>query len=221
MRMVVESRIDTVVFDLGGVLIRIARSWKDAHLLAGFDDKHPGLVHQGLAKQSPRLAREHMSGTIDLTNWARAIKECSDNNYSVDDAIRIMDAWIIAEYPRIRSVIDTIHDAGIDTAVLSNTNARHWQLLGADDRSFNDYPNLAEIHQIHASHLLGHVKPDPEIYESFTKTANLGSARILFFDDTMLNIDAARHYGWAARHIDHTGDTAKQMLTALTHHRII
>ena len=81
-----------------------------------------------------------MSGTIDLTNWARAIKECSDDNYSVDDAIRIMDAWIIAEYPRIRSVIDTIHEAGIDTAVLSNTNARHWQLLGADDRSFNDYP---------------------------------------------------------------------------------
>ena len=219
--MAIESRIDAVVFDLGGVLIRIARSWKDAHLLAGFDDKHPSLVHQGLAKQDPLLARQHMSGTIDLNEWATAIKESSDHNYSVDDAIRIMDAWIIAEYPKIRNVIDTIHNAGVDTAVLSNTTARHWQLLGVADGSFPNYPNLAAIHQLHASHLLGHVKPDAEIYESFTKTANLGNARILFFDDTMLNIDAARHYGWAARHIDHTGDTAQQMLTALTHHRII
>jgi HAD superfamily hydrolase (TIGR01509 family) len=216
-----KPRIDAVVFDLGGVLVRIARGWDDAHRLAGFDADHPALAHEGFRAHGPRLAPEHMAGKTDPDEWAAAIEQTSDGHYSAEDAIRIMDAWTIEEYPGIREVIEAIHDAGIATAALSNTNARHWMLLGAHDESFTDYPTLGTLQQLHASHILGHVKPDHAIYDAFTEAADLGKARVLFFDDTKPNIDAARRYGWSARHIDHANDPAAQMLAALTHHRII
>ena len=135
--------------------------------------------------------------------------------------MRVMDAWTIEEYPGIAEVIDAIHDAGLATAALSNTNARHWELLGIADGSFRDYLTLQRLGQLHASHILGQVKPDIEIYDAFAEAAGLNGSRVLFFDDTMPNIDAARRYGWSARHIDYANDPAAQMMATLRHHRII
>jgi FMN phosphatase YigB (HAD superfamily) len=40
----------------------------------------------------------------------------------------------------------------------------------------------------------------------------------VFFDDLAENISAARACGWNAVHIDHTGDTAAQVLAGLRAH---
>lgn len=219
--MAAKTRIDVVVFDLGGVLVRIARGWNDAHQLAGLDADHPMLASDDFHPRSAEAAHAYQTGTIGFDEWADAVSAASDGSYSPDDAKRIMEAWTIEEYPGIRDVIDQIHDAGLATAALSNTNARHWELLGAHDETYSDYPNLGALQQLHASHLLGHAKPHPDIYEAFTEAADLGKARVLFFEDTKPNVDAARRFGWSARHIDYAGDPAAQMLGALRHHRIV
>jgi HAD superfamily hydrolase (TIGR01509 family) len=219
--MAAKTRIDAVVFDLGGVLVRIARGWNDAHRLAGLDPDHPMLESDNFHPRSADAAHAYQTGAMSFDDWAEAVSAASDGSYSPDDAKRIIEAWTIEEYPDIREVIDCIHDAGLVTAALSNTNARHWELLGANDQSYTDYPNLGAIQQLHASHLLGHAKPHRDIYEAFTEAADLGKARVLFFEDTKPNVDAARRYGWSARHIDYTNDPAAQMLGALRHHRII
>ena len=216
----VKSRVDVVVFDLGGVLVRIARGWNDAHRLAGLRADHPMLESEAFHERSAAAAHAHQVGAMGFEEWAEAVSEASEGSYSSEDAKAIMEAWTIEEYPGIRGVLDAIHEAGIATAALSNTNARHWELLGAHDGSHEDYPNLGVIQQLHASHLLGHAKPDAAIYEAFVEAAGLGKARVLFFDDTKPNVDAARRYGWAARHIDYAGDPAAQMMAALRHHRI-
>lgn len=219
--MVTKTRIDAVVFDLGGVLVRIARGWNDAHRIAGLPDDHPMLESDEFHERSAAAAHAHQIGEMSFEDWARAIVESSDGAYSAEEAKSIMDAWTIEEYEGIRDVLDAIHDAGLATAALSNTNARHWELLGVDDESYADYPNLGAIQQLHASHLLGHAKPHPDIYDAFVEAADLKKARILFFDDTKPNIDTARRHGWSARHIDYANDPAAQMLGALRHHRII
>lgn len=216
-----KTRIDAVVFDLGGVLVQIARGWDDAHRLAGFGDDHPGLNSESLRARSRHLANAHQRGEITPEEWAAGVAEASEGAYSTEDAMRIMDAWTIEEYPGIAEVIDAIHDAGLATAALSNTNARHWELLGPATGDFSDYPTLERLGQLHASHILGHIKPDIETYDAFSEAADLNGARVLFFDDNMPNIDAARRYGWSARHIDYANDPARQMMAALRHHRII
>jgi len=218
---VAKVRIDTVVFDLGGVLVQIARGWDDAHRLAGLDADHPGLDSEKFREHGPVLANAHQRGEITPEEWAAGIAETSGGSYSAEEAMRIMDAWTIEEYPGIAEVIDAIHDAGLATAALSNTNARHWELLGPATGDFSDYPNLERLGQLHASHILGEIKPDIEIYDAFTEAADLNGSRVLFFDDTLPNIEAARRYGWAARHIDYANDPARQMMATLRHHRII
>jgi putative hydrolase of the HAD superfamily len=218
---VAQTRIDTVVFDLGGVLVQIARSWDDAHRLAGFGADHPALASYSFLQDRTGLANAHQRGEITPEQWAAGVAETSDGAYSAEDAMCVMDAWTIEEYPGIGEVIDAIHDAGLDTAALSNTNARHWELLGIADGSFRNYPNLQRLGQFHSSHILGQVKPDIEIYDAFSAAADLNGSRVLFFDDTLPNIDAARRYGWSARHIDYANNPAAQMLATLRHHRII
>jgi FMN phosphatase YigB (HAD superfamily) len=219
--MAAKTKIDVVVFDLGGVLVRIARGWDDAHRLAGLADDHPMLTSEEFHPRGAAAAHAYQTGTMDFDEWAQAMVEASEGAYSAEDAKRVMEAWTIEEYAGIREVIDAIHDAGLATAALSNTNQRHWELLGAHDESYTDYPNLGAIQQLHASHILGEAKPDPAIFDAFTEAAGLGKARVLFFEDTKPNVDAARRYGWAARHIDYAGDPAAQMMGALRHHRIL
>ena len=216
-----KTRIDTVVFDLGGVLVQIARDWDDAHRLAGFDADHPGLTTDSFLQDRTGLANAHQRGEITPEQWALGVSTISKGAYSAEDAMLIMDAWTIEEYPGIAEVIDAIHDAGLATAALSNTNARHWELLGIADNSFRDYPTLQRLGQLHASHILGQIKPDIEIYDAFSEAAALNGSRVLFFDDTMPNVDAARRYGWSARHIDYTNNPAAQIMATLRHHRII
>ena len=216
-----QTKIDTVVFDLGGVLVQIARGWDDAHRLAGFDADHAGLGSEGFRTDGPRLANAHQRGEITPEQWAAGIADTSGGAYSPEDAMRILDAWTIEEYPGIAEVIDAIHEAGLATAALSNTNPRHWELLGAVSGDFANYPTLERLGQLHASHILGQIKPDIEIYDAFTEAAGLNGSSVLFFDDTMPNIEAARRYGWSARHIDPANDPPRQMMASLRHHRII
>ena len=216
-----KTRIDTVVFDLGGVLVQIARGWDDAHRLAGFDADHPGLTSDLFRENQRDLANAHQRGELTSDEWIEGVSEASGRAYSPEDAMAILDAWTIEEYPGIAEVIDAIHDAGLATAALSNTNARHWELLGAASGDFADYPTLERLGQLHASHILGQIKPDIEIYDAFTEAAGLNGSSVLFFDDTMPNVEAARRYGWSARHIDPANDPPRQMMATLRHHRII
>lgn len=49
---------------------------------------------------------------------------------------------------------------------------------------------------------LGHVKPERKIFEIATQAARVQPDKILFFDDSRVNVNAARDYGWHAEHFD-------------------
>ena len=72
------------------------------------------------------------------------------------------------------------------------------------------------VHHLHASHLLGLLKPDEAIYRAFERASGFDGTdgrpeEILFFDDLEENVEAARACGWSSVRVDHTGDPAEQM----------
>ena len=78
---------------------------------------------------------------------------------------------------------------GYRRAALTNSNALHWprvlsalQLGAAFDIQF-------------ASHLTGRIKPDAEAFEHALENMGCGPAQVLFLDDNVLNIEAARLVG--------------------------
>jgi len=119
-------------------------------------------------------------------------------------------AWLLGEYEGVADLVRGLHDAGVETACLSNTNHDHWEQMLA-----GEFPALRSLRHRHASHVLGLRKPDGAIYEAFERATSRTPDRIVFFDDLEENVFAARARGWRAVHVDHTGDTAAQIRDAL------
>ncbi len=80
----------------------------------------------------------------------------------------------------------------VDLAVLSNTNALHWQHQAdaAEVRGLFDRQYL--------SHEMGLIKPDAAIFEAVVADMDRRAEEILFVDDNQANVDGARSVGLAA-----------------------
>lgn len=218
-----------IVFDLGGVIVRICRSWEEGCRAAG--------VHLSPAWDDP-AARErrrelnslHQRGLMHSDDFYAAVAASVPGVYSADDIRRVHHAWTLDEYPGVAALVDDLHAADVITGVLSNTNHAHWlRLAPAPHLPAPEYPTPRRLRHVHASHLLGLAKPDQAIYHEFARRAGFlpgepGTGRgsqILFFDDLLENIDAARRAGWLGVQVDHAGDTAAQMRAVLREFRVL
>ena len=196
-----------VCFDIGGVLVRICRTWEEGCRAA----QVPVRPFAGDADHQERkrsLVAELHRGDIDDAAFHRELSKLFDHVWSVEEVARVDSAWLRGPYPGTVEVVAGLRRAGIATACLSNTSDGHWRRLLT-------YENVAGLGSRHASHLMGLAKPDPRIYAAFEAQMDLRPAEIVFFDDLQSNIDSAADRGWHAVRIDHEGDTAAQIRNAL------
>lgn len=203
-----HSPIKLVCFDLGGVLIRICRSWDEGCRAAGLDVRGAAVADPAGANGRRDLSRLHQSGKMACVEFFQAVSRASGDLYAAHEVERIHNAWLLGEYPGVHAVIDDIRHAGLRTAALSNTNLSHWIAL-------QRYPSISSLDFRLASHELGMVKPDEAIYREAERIFAVKAGHILFFDDLPDNIQAARRVGWDAVQIDHTADPAQQIRSAL------
>lgn len=202
-----------VVFDLGGVLIRICRGWMEACTLAGLPVRGESSSMTASGRRH-EWAEKHGIGSITSDEFFLRVAESMDHLYSPDEVRRVHDAWLIAEYPGVQRLILDIRAAGVTTGVLSNTNHAHWVRLTPPSLGGTDeFPAAGLVDHPHASHVLGLLKPHEAIYREFGRRVGYAGREpeILFFDDLEENVAAARALGWQSEQIDHTGDTATQM----------
>jgi glucose-1-phosphatase len=208
-----EHSIRLVCFDLGGVLVRICRSWEEGCQAAGLD------LREGFRDESHeprrRVAVDQLqTGDITPDDFWVVISECFNGLYTPDEIHRVHRAWMLGEYEGASSLVDSLNKAGHTTACLSNTNTVHWEdLLG--------YPALGALDHHHASHLMGLIKPDEEIYCQFERARDCRPDEILFFEDTAQNAAAANARGWHARVVDPQQETVPQMLAVLREYDLL
>ncbi len=204
-----------VVFDLGGVVVRICRSIKEAGDRCGIAVREEDITP---ARRAERRAihAEYERGRMGCDEFFVAIARTTGGRFTPEQFRAMHLAWIIDEYAGVSQLIDDLHGAGVETGVLSNTNASHWAQMQPmpDARGDVIAPKFATpakpMHK-HASHLLGVAKPERAIYEEFARRTGFRPQEIVFFDDLPENVEAARAAGWDARVVDHAGDTAGQM----------
>jgi len=206
--MSVPRDIRIICFDLGGVVIRICRSWTEGCAAAGIEPRHDQNTFAHCIDDWRALVTAHQTGRIEFRQYTERVSALIDNHYSADEIATIHRAWLIREYDGIADLIDELHTAGLETACLSNTNAEHW-------RQMRDNPAFSKLRHRHASFELGLHKPDPAIYRAFEQHTGLAGRQIVFFDDLQDNIHAARAHDWHAALIDPARDTAPQIRAAL------
>jgi len=159
----------------------------------------------------------YQRGAMNCRDYFQALSETTDGVYTPDEVERIHLAWTREEYPGVQRLIAELNALpGVTTACLSNTNHAHWQRLSGDDAR-GEYPAVRSLRHRLASHLMGCLKPDPAIYARAHDTLSEAHAgvRVVFFDDLLENVEAARAHGWTSVQVDPDGDTAAQMRAAL------
>lgn len=200
--------IRLVCFDLGGVVVRICRSWEEGCAAAGVTVPRSRRLDPTDYQLWHALTMLHQAGRMRLSHYAERVSRLFDGEISPDEVAAIHHAWMFEEYDGIGAVIDAVHASGRKTAALSNTTDEHWVRLEA-------FPTISRLHWRLASHQLGLCKPDPAIYRAAERRVGCRGGAILFFDDLEENVLAARAAGWQAECIDPLAPTAPQILDVL------
>jgi 2-haloacid dehalogenase len=182
--------IDTVVFDLGGVLVH----WNPRYLYRKlFDDEH---------------AMERFLADICTAEW----NEQQDAGRPFHEAT----ALLRAKHPQHAELIDafwlrweeTLGGANEATvAVLAELKARGTRLYALTNWSHETFPIAQRLYRfldqfegivVSGSEKL--VKPDPEIYRRLLQRYDIDPARALYIDDAPKNVTAAADLGMHAWH---------------------
>lgn len=206
-------RPDLVVFDLGGVLVRIARTWADACLAAGVDPT--GREDPLSPAQRDPWVDAYERGALARPAFVDGLVAATGGRYAADEVVRVHDAWLLHEYPGVGALLDALDVAAVPTAVLSNTNEAHWAAMFPGPAGPARFPSLARIHHPVASHRVGARKPEPAAFRAVEAVTGRRGPGVVFFDDLPVNVEGARRAGWTAHLVDPDGDPAAQVLAAL------
>lgn len=181
-----------VVFDIGGVMIEICHTWTQAREVAGFSGPAPELDR---LSHSPFLD-SYQQDDISLEEYCRVLGE--NLHITPDQALEVHKGILRREYEGLYSITEQLKAKGILTACLSNTAEIHWQEMHRADR----FPAFQLLDFRMASHREKMNKPDPAIYRRMEELAGVQSNQVLFFEDTLRNVEGARAVGWRVRQID-------------------
>lgn len=181
------DKIDTVIFDVGKVLL----SFEPRKIL---EEQFPGQteLHEKLLVKmfnSPYwVMMDHGTVTSQEAEIAMAGLETE-----LRPAIRhILDNWIDLK-DVIEEGVEALHACkahGKQLLVLSNYMSEPFAYACRKHSFFSLFDDMV------VSSRVGMVKPDPAIYQYVTERYHLDPARTLFIDDNPANIEAALHHGW-------------------------
>jgi glucose-1-phosphatase len=186
---VTADRIDLVLFDLGGVLIR------------------PGGV----------ASMRALSGiTSDEALWARWLScpwvrrfeagRCTPEEFAagvVDDwelelepaaFLQAFGGWPEPPFDGALELVEAVQ-ATVPAGFLSNMNSFQWA------GNYEGIPLTDAFAFRFLSFELGLVKPDAAIFEAVAARLPVPRHQVLFLDDNAVNVDAAAAAGFAARHV--------------------
>ncbi len=184
------------VFDFGRVVFR----WRPDALVAG------ALPHRLTGQQDVRHWVDQIfqaydgdwqdfdRGTVEVPDLARRIS--ARTGLSEDDVLAVVAACLpeLAPIPDTVAWLHRLHAQGRPLHYLSNMPepmARHFE-------ETHDFMRLFESGVFSARAKL--VKPEPEIFTHAARVFGRAPADLLFLDDHLPNIVAARAAGWQAVH---------------------
>jgi FMN phosphatase YigB (HAD superfamily) len=195
----VEHTIDTLILDLGGVLIDVdygasARAFA-AHGVADFEHAY------SKAKQTDVFDRFE-TGELDPAGFRDAVRELLGSNLS-DTVIDASWNAMLGSIPPQRIALVHQLEERFPVLLLSNTNAIHvpaFEDIVARENGITDFKGL--FHGAYYSCELGMRKPNADIFHHVIGRHGADPTRTLFIDDSPQHVEGARQAGLKAEHLD-------------------
>lgn len=191
-----EGRIDTVIFDLGGVL---ATNGRPSDVIRRFPhdplDVVMNVVMGEYGEDTDHPWHRLERGEITMDEYRRELaglvsaagltpEPASPHEHSA--------SAISFRFEASEPMVDLVHQlraADVKVGVLTN-NIREFRPLWW---TMLDFPNL--FHDVVDSHEVGMRKPNPAIYELAIKRLDTSATRTAFLDDAVSNVKAANMVG--------------------------
>ena len=195
--MIELSGIRSILFDLGGVLYDIDYRKTQAAFAALAAQTGADPVTFSKAKQDP-IFDAFETGHASPAEFRRRLQQLL--GLAEDDAAdaAIDHAWnaiLIGPMPGRAELLARLK-ARYPLALLSNTNALHWQIVRPQIEPFA--PHFKDIF---ASCEVGLRKPDAAFYHHAMQRLGWAAAETLFIDDIEANVAGARAAGLRAYHL--------------------
>jgi putative hydrolase of the HAD superfamily len=183
----VKPPFDVVLFDVGGVLVELSGMETMLSWL-----KRTVTVDELWVRwlRSPSV-RQFETGLMEAGEFAIAVTREFELEVDPGQFLESFTHWPIGLYPGVMDLLARIPPT-YRRALLSNSNALHWP------RVSNDMGLGAAFNHHFVSHLTGKIKPDAAAFEDVLTTLDCAPARVLFLDDNLLNVEAARNLGMRA-----------------------
>jgi HAD superfamily hydrolase (TIGR01509 family) len=183
-----------VVFDLGGVLIDLHSIDARRQLIDDYGmpaERFDRLTRSCFTASHRSITELAMIGRASTSEYLASFsRACLRNDLKGLRANRL--SVIGRERPAIFEIVDRLRQRGLTCCILSNTIALHWEKLG----SRREYPLLAGVDRIFASHLIARAKPRRNAFSFVADALKLPMSECLLVDDTPLNVERARAAGW-------------------------
>lgn len=207
-----RNAVGMVVFDLGGVLLRIHHDFQGAAKQARLETL-PGEPPLGIT--AFENFNRYQAGQLGLRPYLISLAERL--GVTEEQALEIHRSIPIGPYPGADELLADLRTAGIRTGCLSNTNAVHWEMFCSPDL----FPGIASIEAKMPSHEVRMHKPDPRLFRLFEVVHQVSTGEVVYFDDVEDNVSCAAEYGWRAYRVNRDDDPPSQVRTALADEGLI
>lgn len=187
-----------LLFDLGGVLVENV-GFERMNALLPTPSPEEELKTRWLS--SPAV-RAFETGLCSPETFAAGVVAEYRLEISPETFLEAFTGWPRGLYAGAEELLAQLR-ARYKVACLSNSNALHWQRFGGFVEHF---------HVSLSSHLLGVVKPDAVCFEAAMRQCGVDAADAAFFDDSYVNVEAARRFGLRAFHVNGLAEVRRALV---------
>ncbi len=187
--------IHVVLFDIGGVIVKWKDEWLYKDVAKKFGLSEVLLVNEG----KKELSHLRLGKISEPEMWQRIGAKINSKELSNIKESLIHDIFKsrISIDESIFTIIKQLQKKNIKIGILSNTTlVTHSIVEELIDMSYFDYQFL--------SYRIGREKPDEKIFEYVTEQLPYSKKEILFIDDKISNVNAAKEFGIKAIHFTDT-----------------
>lgn len=197
MHVIAPDSADALLFDLGGVVIEIDFN-RAFTRWAAHSNHHPETIQARFSFDC--FYQRHERGEIGASEYFEALR--ASLGIDISDT-QLMDGWnaiYVREVPGIAALLQRVKE-NLPLYAFTNSNPTHQHVW-----SKRFAPVLALFQAVFVSSELGKRKPEPAAFYAVAKAIGVTLQRIVFFDDSLENVEGACAIGLRAVHVRSIAD---------------